>query len=71
MNEGNKESVYITSILYGKKIVAEKLPSFSYGLYHMTIKTIESYAVINQKFNDPMIFTLRHNMLGHPGSCES
>ena len=66
MNEGNKENLYITSIIYGKKIVAEKLPAFSSGLYHTTIKSIESNAVMNQKFNDPKIFTLWHNMLGHP-----
>ena len=68
MNEGNKEMLYITSIIYGKKIVAEKLPAFSSGLYHTTIMPIESYAVMNQKFNDPKIFTLWHNRLGHPGS---
>ena len=68
MNECNKESLYITSIIYGKKIVAEKLQAFSSGLYHTTIKPIESYAVMNQKFNDPKIFTLWHNRLGHPGS---
>ena len=37
MNEGNKESLYITSISYGKKIVAEKLSTFSSELYHTTI----------------------------------
>ena len=58
MNEGNKESLYITSIIYGKKIVAEKLSAFSSWLYHTTIKSIESYAVMNQKFNDLKIFTL-------------
>ena len=52
MNEGNKESLYITSIIYGKKIVAEKFLTFSSGLYHTTIKSIESYVVMNQKFND-------------------
>ena len=36
MNEGNKESLYITSIIYGKNIVAEKLLAFSSGLYHTT-----------------------------------
>ena len=56
MNEGNKESLYITSIIYGKNIVAEKLPIFSSGLYHMTVKLIESYTVLNQKFNDLKIF---------------
>ena len=68
MNEGNKESLYITSIIYGKKIVAEKLQTFFSGLYHMTIKSIESYVVMNQKFNDPKIFTLLHNKLGQPRS---
>ena len=33
MNEGNKECLYITSIISGEKIVAEKLPTFSSGLY--------------------------------------
>ena len=61
-------SLYITSIIYEKKIVAENLPAFSFGLYHTTIKPIESYAVMNHKFNDPKIFTLWHNRLGHPGS---
>ena len=68
MKEGNKESLYITSISYEKNIIAEKLPTFSSGLYHMTIKLIESYAIMNQKFNDPEIFILWHNMLGHSGS---
>ena len=68
MNEGNKESLYITSIIYGKKIVAKKLPGFSSRLYHTTINPIESYAIMNQKFNDPKIFTFWHNMLGHLGS---
>ena len=66
MNEGNKEILYITYIIYGKRIVAEKLPTFFSGLYHTTIKPIESYVVMNKKFNDPKIFTLWHNMLGHP-----
>ena len=68
MNEGNKESLYITSIIYGKMIVTEKLLTFSPELYHTTIKSIESYDVMNQKFNDPNIFTLWHNRLGHLGS---
>ena len=68
MNEGNKENLYITSIIYGKKIVAEKLKEFSSELYHTTIKPIESYAVMNQMFNDSKTFTLWHNKLGHLGS---
>ena len=40
---------------FWKKIVAEKLLAFSSGLYHTTIKSIESNVVVNQKFNDPKI----------------
>ena len=68
MNEGNKECLYITSIISGKNIVAEKLLAFSSGLYYMTIKSIESNVVVNQKFNDREIFNLWHDRLGHPGS---
>ena len=46
----------------------KKLSAFSFGLYHTTIKSIESYVVMNEKFNDPKIFTLWYNRLGHPGS---
>ena len=58
MNEGNTECLYITSIIFGKKIVVEKLSAFSSGLYHTTIKSIESNVAVNQKFNDPKIFNL-------------
>ena len=68
MNKGNKESFYIAYIIYGKQIVAEKFPTFSSRLYYTTIKPIESYTVMNQKFNDPKIFTLWHNRLGYRGS---
>ena len=40
MNEGNKECFYITSIVYGRKVVMEKLSAFSSRLYQMTIKPI-------------------------------
>ncbi|RVX03802.1 Copia protein [Vitis vinifera] len=46
----------------------EKTPAFSSGLYHTTIKPIESYVVVNQKFNDPKVFVHWHDRLGHPGS---
>ena len=62
MNDGNKECLYITSIISGKNIIAEKLSTFSSGLYHTTIKFIESNVVVNQKFNDPKIFNLWHNI---------
>ena len=65
MNESNKKCLYITSIIYGKKIVVEILSSFSSGLYHTTIKPIKSYVVVNQKFNNPKAFILWHDKLGH------
>ena len=46
----------------------EKLSTFSSRLYHTTIKPIKSYAIVNQKFNDPKVFILRHDRLGHPRS---
>ena len=68
MNDGNKECLYITSIVSGKKLVVETLLAFSTRLYHTTIKPIESYVVVNQKFNDPKTSVLWHDRLGHPGS---
>ena len=68
MNDGNKEFLYITSIVSGKKLVVETLLAFSIGLYHTTIKPIKSYVVVNQKFNDRKTFVLWHDRLGHPGS---
>ena len=46
----------------------EKLLAFSSRLYHPTIKPIESYVVVNRKFNDPKVFVLWHDRLGHLGS---
>ena len=68
MNEGNTECLYITSIVYGKKLIIEKLSPYSFVLYHTNIKPIESYVVLNQKFNNPMTFVLWHDKLGHPKS---
>ena len=68
MNEDNVEYLYITSIIYGQKLIMEKLSAFSFGLYHSTIKSIESYVVVTQKFNDPKVFILWHDRLGHPRS---
>ena len=68
MNEDNVEYLYITSIIFGQKLIMEKLLGFSSGLYRTTIKPIESYVVVNQKFNDPKILVIWHDRLGHPGS---
>ena len=45
MNEGNIECLYITSI--EKKLIVEKLSTFTFGLHHTIIKSIESYVVVN------------------------
>ena len=68
MNEGNIECLYITSIVYGKKLIMEKISSYSSGLYHTNIKPIKSYVVVNQKFKDPKIFVHWHDRLGHQRS---
>ena len=46
----------------------EKISTFSSKLYHKTIKPIELYVIVNQKFNNPKFFALWHDKLGHPGS---
>ena len=68
MNEDNVEYFYITSIISDHKLILEKLLVFCFRLYHTTIKPIESYVVVNQKFNDPKVFVLWHDKLGHLGS---
>ena len=68
MNEDNVEYLYITFIISGQKLIMEKLSTFSSGLYHTTIKPIESYVVMNQKFNDPKVLVLWNDRLSHPRS---
>ena len=58
MNHDANEYLLITSIIYGQKCILEQLPSLSCGLYQTTIKSIESYVVMNQKFNDFNAFLL-------------
>ena len=52
MNEGNTKCLFITSIVYDKKLIMENLSAFSFVLYHTNIKPIKSYVVVDQKFND-------------------
>ena len=40
MNECNTKYLYITSIVYNKKLIVEKLSAFSSGLYHTIIKSV-------------------------------
>ena len=65
MNHDENEYLLITSIIYGKKCILEQLPSLSCGLYQTTIRYIESYVVMNQKFNDSNAFLLWHERLRH------
>ena len=60
INHDANEYLLITSIIYGQKCILEQLSSLSYGLYQTTIRSIESYAVMNQKFNDFNAFLLWH-----------
>ena len=66
MNHDANEYLLITSIISRQKCILEQLPSLSCGLYQKTIRSIESYAVMNQKFNDSNAFLLWHERLGHP-----
>ena len=47
MNEGSKGCLYITYIVYGKKLIIKKFLAFSFGLYLTNIKPNESYVVMN------------------------
>ena len=67
MNHDANEYLLIISIISGQKCIFEQLSSLSYRLYQTTIRSIESYAFMNQKFNDSNAFLLWHERLGHPG----
>ena len=68
MNYGNKECLYITYTVFGKKLVVETLLTLSTRLNNTIIKPIESYVVMNQKFNDKKNFVIWHDRLGYPRS---
>jgi hypothetical protein len=65
-NKDSDEYLYITSIISGQKLILEKLPAFSSGLYYTIIKTIELHVVMHQKCSNPKMFMLWHDRLGHP-----
>ena len=60
MNHDENEYLLITSIISGQKCILEQLPSLSCELYQTTIISIESFVVMNQKFNDSNAFILWH-----------
>jgi hypothetical protein len=41
---------------------------FSYEIYYMIMKSIETNIIIHQKCSDLKIFMFWHDQLGHPGS---
>ena len=47
--ETMNECIYITFIVYGKKLIIEKFSAFSSGLYHTNIKLMESYVVVHRR----------------------
>ena len=63
MSHNGNECLLITK----QKQILEQLISSSYGLYQTTLRLLESHVVMNQKFNDPKVFLLWHEQLGHPG----
>ena len=67
-DEDRKEYLYINARISGQKLVLEKLPAFSSGIYYTIMKSIESNVVIHQKCFNPKQFMLWHDRLGHPGS---
>ena len=66
--DNNKEYLCITRIVSSQKLVVEKFPAFSSGLYYTTRTTIELNIVMSQKLSHPNIFMLWHDRLGRPGS---
>ncbi|TYJ50318.1 hypothetical protein E1A91_A01G197800v1, partial [Gossypium mustelinum] len=55
LNEGNFEFLQITSIAQGNKQIVEKLPAFFTGLYYTKISSIETHAIVNQKFTNDFV----------------
>ena len=54
--DNNKEYLCFTHIVSSQKLVTEKLPTFSLGLYYTTITTTELNMVMSQKLSHPNIF---------------
>ena len=61
INKGQEEYLLITSTNSNHKLVLEKLPTFSSGLYYTIIKMSESHIVMHQKCSDPKTFMLWHD----------
>ncbi|KAM3690454.1 hypothetical protein ACJW31_09G121500 [Castanea mollissima] len=57
-NECSEEFLYITSIVLDQKLILEKLPIFSSGLYYTIMRTIETNVAIHQKCLNRKVFML-------------
>ena len=68
MSDATSEFLLITATHDGKKCILEKLRSLDCGLYLTTINTVESYAILNPKFNNSPLIVLWHERLCHPGT---
>ena len=66
--KGDIEYLHITKVISNEKRIVEILHSFNSGLYYTYLRTMESYAIVNQKFTDDSTFVVWHHRLGHPGS---
>jgi Reverse transcriptase (RNA-dependent DNA polymerase)/GAG-pre-integrase domain/Integrase core domain len=66
--ENKEEYMCLTKNESGKKRVVEKMPAYSSGLYYTYISPIEMNMASNQKVDDPVLYSLWHDRLGHPGT---
>ena len=65
--ENNTEYLCITHIVSSQRLIVEKLPIFSSGLYYTKITTVELNMVMSHKLSSPKIFMLCMINLGTPG----
>ena len=68
VDKKGKEYLYITQVVSCQKCVLENFLCISSGLYFTRIKVMESHTVLIPKINDPEIFKIWHERLGHPGA---
>lgn len=67
-NNGNKETLCITSNAGSQKLTLEEFSCLSVGLYYTTISVMESHSNMAKfKNHDPSTCIMWHERLGHPG----
>ena len=71
VREGNKEYLYITTIIGSQKQILEKLSELSSGLYYTTISNVESHLIMSKTTKSSPMLTnsktlkLWHDRLGY------